>query len=200
MNKMLKYSILITLCFWIVAAPTCEDAISPVDARMDHLVRLETVSEVFASESLSDDNLEAFEFKAVEKLMDYSDYLGIIYSKEFPASFREQARQNIAGFFNSNQNAEAALSFKCISGPYNSFQILVDSVEIIEPLSREADTRYMGSMRYAEKILGINTSDTIIVSHSHKTIGIILQMDYKDFGENSLLVWEILLGEITSGD
>ena len=167
---------------------------------MDHLVMLETVSEVFASESLSDDNLEAFEFKAVEKLMDYSDYLGIIYSKEFPASFREQARQNIAGFFNSNQNAEAALSFKSITGPYNSFQILVDSVEIIEPLSREADTKYTGNIGYAEMILGINATDTTIVNHYHRTIGIILQMDYKDFGENSLLVWEVLLGEITPGD
>ena len=49
-------------------------------------------------------------------------------------------------------------------------------------------------------ILGINTADTILISHSQKTIGIILQMDYKDFGENSLLVWEVLLAEITPGD
>ena len=184
----------------VMAAPTCEDELYPVDPRRDHIYRLEAVSDVFTSESLSDDNLEAFEFKAVEKLMDYADYLEIYYSNGYPASFREQARQNIAGFFNSDQNAEAALSHKSISGQYNSIQIMVDSVEIIEPLSREADTRYTGSMRYAEKILGPGPVDTTLISHSHKSIEIILQMDYKDFGEQSLLVWEVLLGEINTTD
>jgi hypothetical protein len=45
--------------------------------------------------------------------------------------------------------------------------------------------------------LASNQTDTSLISHSHKTIEIILQMDYNDFGENSLLVWEILLGKIT---
>ena len=184
----------------LMAAPTCEDEPYPVDPERDHIFRLKTVSDDFTSESLSNLNLDAFEFKAVEKLMDYADYLGIIYSEGFAASFREQARQNIAGFFNSDQNAEAALSNNRISGPYSSFQILVDSVEIINPFSREANTRYSGSMKYAEMILGINPNDTILINHSQKTIGIILQMDYKDFGENSLLVWEVLLGKITPVD
>jgi hypothetical protein len=53
------------------------------------------------------------------------------------------------------------------------------------------------TIRYAERILGSNQIDTSLISHSHKTIEIILQMDYNDFGEYSLLVWEILLGKIT---
>ncbi len=39
-----------------------------------------------------------------------------------------------------------------------------------------------------EIIHGMNTSDTTILSHSHRTIVIILQMDYKDFSDNSLWV------------
>jgi hypothetical protein len=197
MNKMLKYSILITLCFWVVAAPTCEDEISPVDARMDHLERLETVSEVFASESLSDDNLEAFEFKAVEKLMDFTDYMGIIYGDRYAESFRQQARRNIAAYFSTGEYAEMALNPTGVSAAYDSHHFYIDSVDIINPLSQEANTRYSGSMRYAEMILGINPNDTILLSHSQMTIEIILEMDYKDFGENSLLVWEVLLGKIT---
>ena len=197
---MLKYSILLTVCFWVVAAPTCEDEISQVDARMDHLVRLETVSEVFASESLSDDNLEAFEFKAVEKLMDYTDYMGIIYGNGYAASFRQQARRNIAAYFSTGEYAEMALNPTGVSTAHDSHHFYIDSVNIIDPLQRETDTRYTGSMGYVERILASNQTDTTLISHSRKTIGIILQMDYKDFGENSLLVWEVLLGEITTGD
>ena len=197
MNRLLKYSVLLAVCFMLMAAPTCEDEPYPVDPRRDHIYRLEAVSDVFTSESLSDDNLEAFEFKAVEKLIDYAEYLGIIYSKDFPASFREQARQNINGLFTSHENAATALIPKILSGYSNSYLMLIDSVDIINPLSQEANTRYSGSMRYAEMILGINHTDTILLSHSQKTIKIILQMDYKDFGENSLLVWEVLLGKIT---
>jgi hypothetical protein len=200
MNKKLKYCILITLCFWVVAAPTCEDEISPADTRMDHLVRLETVSEVFTSESLSDDNIEAFEFKAVEKLMDYADYMGIIYGVGYAASFRQQARRNIAEYFSTSENAKKALNPKGVYAAYDSHHFYIDSVEIIDPLQRETDTRYSGSMRYVERILGINHTDTSLINHSRKTIRIILQMDYKDFGENSLLVWEVLLGEITTGE
>jgi hypothetical protein len=198
MNRLIKYIILLTSCFWIVAAPTCENETSQVDARRDHLVRLEAVSEVFASESLSDDNLEAFEFRAVEKLMDYADYLGIIYSEGYAVSFRQQARQNIVGLFDNKENAEAALIPESFTGPFSSYQIMIDSVDINDPLKRETDTRYTGSMRYVEKILGTGQNDTSLISHSLKSIGITLQMGYKDFGENSLLVWEVHLGKITT--
>ena len=200
MNKKFKYNILITLCFWVVAAPTCEDDTSQVDARMDHLVRLETVSEVFTSESLSDDNLEAFEFKAVEKLLDYADYMGIIYGDGYAESFRQQARRNIAAYFSTSEYAEMALNPTGVSDVYDSHHFFIDSVDIIDALQRETDTRYTGRMGYVERILASNLTDTTLIGRSHKTIGIILQMGYKDFGENSLLVWEVLLGRITTGD
>ena len=199
MNSLLKYSILLTVCFLVMAAPTCEDEIYQADTRNNQLERLEMVSDDFTSEAMSDTHLEAFEFKAIEKLMDYADYLGIIYSEGFAASFREQARQNITVFFNTSENAAAALSLENTAEGYNTYQVLIDSVEIINPLNRESDTRYTGSLRYNEQILWIGPADTNILNQ-HKTIGIILQMDYKDFGENSLLVWEVLLAEITPGD
>ena len=44
MNRLLKYSILLTVCFLVMAAPTCEDEISQADTRSNHLERLEMVS------------------------------------------------------------------------------------------------------------------------------------------------------------
>ena len=169
----------------VMAAPTCEDEISPVDTRRNQLDRLEAVSDDFTSESLSGKNLEAFEFKAVEKLMDYADYLGIIYSEEFAESFREQARHMMTGLFTTSENADRALFPENISGSYNSYQILIDSVEIKNPLHRESDATYTGIMRYNELILGISPADTAVLNRSQKMIDIILQMAYKDFGEKS---------------
>jgi hypothetical protein len=183
-----------------MAAPTCESETSQVDYRQSKIYRLEAVSEEFTAGSLSDRNLEAFEFKAVEKLMDYADYMGIIYSERYEASFRQQARQNISTCFNSAENAEIALHPDGLSGSYKSFIFRVDSVEIIDPLQRETNTRYSGNMWYVEDIFGSEPAETTLIGHSRKTIEIILQMDYKDFGENSLLVWEILLGKITALD
>ena len=200
MSRVLNYIFLLASCFIILAAPTCEGEMDPVDARRDHIYRLEAVSDVFTSESLSEDNLEAFEFKAAEKLMDYADYLGIIYSKGYDESFRQQARQIILGFFDNQENAEASFIPESLGSSFEACQVFIDSVTVFEPLRRETDTYYRGSMRYAEKIIVSGPSDTSLISQSWKTIGISLQMDYKDFGEKSMLVWEVLLGRISAAD
>jgi hypothetical protein len=200
MNRLLKHIILIAVCFTVMAAPTCESESSHADNRQSRIYRLEAVSEEFIAESLSDRNLEAFEFKAVEKLMDYADYLGIIYSERYAASFQRQARQNIISYFDTRENAETALHPGVISGSHDSYVFRVDSVEIINPLQRETDTRYTGRMEYVETIQGSDPADTSLISHSRKTIEIILQMDYKNFGEQSLLVWNVLLGRISPAD
>ena len=197
MNSMLKYGSLLAAVFLILGAPTCESEVEPVDARRDHIYRLEAVSEVFASESLSEDNLEAFEFRAVEKLMDYADYLGILCSDGYEPSFRKQAGQNIDAMFDRGETPDAALIPESFDGSHRSYLILIDSVDVIRPLQRETHTRYTGNMGYVERIFVTGPGDTTLISLSRKTIGIILQMDYKDFGENTLLVWEILLGEIS---
>jgi hypothetical protein len=188
------------ICSLVMAAPTCESEPSPSDYRQSRIYRLEAASDELMAESLSERNLEAFEFRAVQKLMDYSDHLGIIYSEGYVESFRQQARQNISSYFNNSENAEIALNPDIISGSYNSFIFEIDSIDIIEPLQRETGIQYKGSMKYVEKILGVGLADTTTISRSSKTIEIVLQMDYKDFGEQSLLVWEILLGEITPVD
>jgi hypothetical protein len=197
MNSLFKYVILLGASFVILAAPTCEGDMDPADARRDHIYRLEAVSEVFTSESLSADNLEAFEFRAVEKLMDYADYLGILCSEGYEPSFRQQAAQNIEALFDKHENPDAAMIPDTIDGSHGTYLILIDAVDIIRPLERETDTRYSGSMRYTETILGAGLEDTTLISHSRNRIGIILQMDYKEFGEHSLLVWEVLLGGIS---
>ncbi len=200
MNRLLKHIIPMAVCFTVMAAPTCENERSKADYRQGRIYRLEEISDELTAESLSGRNLEAFEFRAVEKLMDYADYMSIIYSEYNAASFREQARQNIGSYFNTGDDAEIALNPGKIPGSYRSFIFRIDSVKISDPLQRQTDTRYVGRMEYVETILGSDPPDTSHIRRSRKTIEMVLRMDYKDFGEQSLLVWEVLLGEISAAD
>jgi hypothetical protein len=42
---------------------------------------------------------------------------------------------------------------------------------------------------------GITGTDTLMLEKISKEMPMILQMDYKNFGDKSLLVWEVFLGD-----
>ncbi len=193
MNRSLKYIILLAAGLLTLASPTCENEVSSEYRRQERFEALQSVSEDFRSESLTRKNLEAFEFKAVEKLMDYADYLGIVYNNEVDKSFRDQAQENINRLFTGRSAPEEPVPSHINPELYNSLQFLIDSIVIINPFYREVTETYRGSVQYSLQILGINSADTIILESSINKIEMILQMDYKEFGENSLLVWEVLL-------
>ena len=195
MNKILKYIILLTAGLLTLASPTCEEEVSPEQRRKKQLERLQTVAWDLRSESLTSKNLEAFEFKAVEKLMDYGDYLGIVYNNEADNSFRDQAQENINRLFTGHSAPDEPVPAHINPDLYNTLQFLIDSIEIINPLYREVTETYRGNMQYSLQILGITSADTIILESSINKIDMILQMGYKEFGENSLLIWEILLSD-----
>ena len=50
-------------------------------------------------------------------------------------------------------------------------------------------------MQYSLKILGITGSDTLTLDSSLHRMEMLPQMRLKDFGENSLVVWEVLLSD-----
>jgi hypothetical protein len=154
---------------------------------------LNAVNEHFRTEYLSRKNLSAFEIKAVEKLIDYSDYLGIEYDYNVAPSFREQAQENIRELFVNAAAPSQPLPPHVNPDPYISLQFLIGSTEVINPLKREAPGTYEGSIRYTIQILGITSTDTIILDSSVHNMGMVLNKGYKHFGKDSLLIWEVLL-------
>ena len=78
-------------------------------------------------------------------------------------------------------------------GQYRSIQFCIDSIEIINPLYRQATETYEGSLQYSLQILGIQDRDTIILESANDQMNMVLQMCYKEFGEKSLLIWEVFL-------
>ena len=68
MNRSLKYIIPLATGILTLASPTCEEEVSPGLKRQERLEELQLVAEDFRSESLTRRNLDAFEYRAVEKL------------------------------------------------------------------------------------------------------------------------------------
>ncbi len=193
MIRNLRYTIPVIWCMLTLASPTCEDDVSsgnklPVDREA-----LEIITEDLTAESLTRRNLDVFESRAVEKLWDYEDYLNIQYDRGLDKIFHDQAGESIKDLFANRSVPENPFHVKIDSGSYNSILFLVDSVDIIDPLKKEAAEIYTGSMQFNLEIYGIAGSDTFqLHTHLHQ-MGMLLQRRLKDFGEDSVLVWEVFL-------
>jgi hypothetical protein len=129
----------------------------------------------------------------MEKLVDYTDYLSIVYDKGAEQVFRELARENISQLFVGGTAPPAPVLPQIQPARYHSLKFIVDSVEIVKSLAKEPTETYRGTIRYTMQILGITASDTLQLDSSSREIEMVLQMGYKDFGDKSLLVWEVLL-------
>jgi hypothetical protein len=191
-----KYGLLLACLVPFLAAPTCQEAPTQAERRElrdRRLEELDAAGNDLRSEVLSARNLRAFESRATEKLVDYADYLSIVYDKSAEQAFRELARQNISQLFVGGIAPPAPVPPQIQPARYNSLQFMVDSVEILKPLIKEPTETYRGSIRYTLQILGVTASDTLLLESAAREMEMVLQMGYKDFGDKSLLVWEVLL-------
>ena len=179
----------------MLSSPTCVENGSPGDKLAVNRETLQVIAEDFTAESLTRRNLNAFEHKAVEKLWDYSDYLNILYNQNLDSAFRDQAGENIKDLFSGRSAPENPLPAEIDPESYSTLRFAVDSVDIIIPLQKKTKETYKGSMQYFQKISGISGSDTLILDLSLHQMGMILRMRSKNFGEDSVLVWEVLLSD-----
>ena len=196
MNRNLKYLLLITGALLTLAAPTCEDEVPSGSKYEAEREKLQAVTADFSKESLTARNLEAFEYRASEKLMDYADYMGILYNRNLDEAFRSQARENIMDLFSGRSAPLDPLPEGIDPEAYSSLQFVIDTIEILVPLEKQPTEIYEGRMQYSREILGIAGSDTLNLDSSIHQMGMILQMGLKDFGGKSLIVWEVSLAEV----
>jgi hypothetical protein len=125
MNRRIKYLILLAVCILTMAAPTCEEENPSREARQLEREKLQAVSEDFSSGSLSDRNLQAFEYRAVEKLMDYADYLSIVFNQELDVAFRSRANQNIRNLFTGRSAPDIPVPTGIDTLSYSSIDFLI---------------------------------------------------------------------------
>jgi hypothetical protein len=193
MNKMLKYHALIAACLITFTAPTCEEEDASERGRKQKQEALQAVSEDFTALSPAERNLRVFEYRAMEKLMDYGDYLCLKYDRNLDSAFRSRAGENIKDLFAGHAAPPDPLPVGMDVASYASLQYLVDSIEVLAPLRKDTTGSYKGRLKYSQKVLGIMQSDTLLLDASLRQMGMLLQMQRKGFGDDTLQVWEVHL-------
>lgn len=193
MNKKLSFILLSAAGFLTLASPTCEEAISPERRAEERLETLRLVNEDLVAPALTRRNLEAFESRAMGKLEDYADYLGMVSDSGLDNRFREQARENLYGLFLESTDQESTPPPNIIGDGFAKLAFLIDSVTILAPLEKENGNSYRGRLRYHFQTLEIHAADTILLRSSQEEMGMVLQKRAKEFGYKRLQVWEVQL-------
>jgi hypothetical protein len=170
-----------------------------------------SIKNEFESDDLSRKSLKAFEVKAKQELVDFSDYIGICSDKKVDESFKSQARRMILDMFVSDSTRINSLMFNEQDGKnflikesldmisstvYNSMAFTFDSIEVVKSLRRVDDLNYKGSLSFSRRLKVISANDTVITGSVRMEAEIFASKVFKPFGKDTLQVWSVFLGEI----
>ena len=210
MIKVIKISTIIFVLF-IIGAPSCEDEQETANRELEILSAAKNdIRREFETEYLTEASLFAYETTAKQKLSDLADYLHIMTDTTLEMSFRNKAGEMIRKSFISenvdidlfepgNGSVERLkvhqLIKKGLENKLSSWHFSYDSIRISKPLKRVDNTMYKGILRY---VLEVN--EPVEVSHIDKSISKCIDFyvtkDDKVFGNDSLKIWNVCLGEI----
>jgi len=212
MRKYLIISVSL-LAFLLFSSKKCE---SPEDENSagEEIAFNATVDSIihsFESDHLSEQTLRAFEVKAIQKLADLADYLQIYSDKSLDESFKDHTWQMILNLFISDsvrvnlkisdeqkeQNLAINELFKTVPGkgkPYIGSTF--DSIELSEPLHKINELTYTGSLNFVQNF-GLSAGTNSETAGSvQKKIEIIATKVRKQFGSDTLQIWQVYLGDI----
>jgi hypothetical protein len=165
----------------------------------------------FESEDLSRKSLRAFEAKAKQDLKDLSDYLHIYSDKQLDESFKNQVRGMIMEMFISDtirisNRLSGQTELKNISlfefltldlAPnFISMDFIFDSIRVTAPLHKTDDLKYKGCLSFSRRLKAISASDTVFTSPARMEADMFVSKVFKPFGTDTLLVWNVFLGDI----
>lgn len=212
MKKYLVISLSL-LAFLVFSAKKCESPENEYTAKNETAIStaLDSLKTSFEAGQLSTESLKAFEEKAKQKLIDLADYLHIITDKSLDQSFKDQAMHQLSDLFISDTvTIGIRLSKKADSKPmvfnaflkysystdFNSIDFLFDSISVSETLHLTHENQYSGKLNFIGHFKGYQASDTTISSLEKKTADIVAIKINKRFGNDTLQVWQVFLGNI----
>ena len=175
---------------------------------------IDSVRHTFAVDTLSQNDLNAYEMSAIQKLTDLSDYLNIVSDTTLDFRLRRQGYEMILDLFIQGKSDLRSLSSVCpdweaypdhssdstgfIKGLPCHFE--PSDIHIVDHFVRQNDTTYSGAMTFSlSGALQDNTQVEGNLSRSYM-IEIFLIRKMKSFGSQRLQVWGTYLGDIGPGN
>lgn len=214
MRKGLKITVLI-MAYFLLCARSCVDSTEDIAIREQK--RLErsrdSIRVAFSSDYLPENSLVAYEASAIQKLHDFTDYLGFITDHAQGKEFRKKSAELARQLFSSgdvtiimpvpgeNSTREMDLD-EVLRGQwaknYLSSKLYIESIQVVQPLHRTGQGDYSGELTFL-MTLKVSLEDDTVVSVPVKINQLILAIkESKVFGTDTLGVWETVLGDMRS--
>jgi len=208
----IKYIWILIVVYIVCSARTCNETEEATEKQKEEYTvnLINSVKDVFSSDSLSENLLRAFELSASEKLIDFTDYLKIASDTSLDLNFRLHAAGMIREFFIKggieikdffkNQlkpkpaTLEDLLSLS-LSGKV-AYWIKPLQININDPLTRVNDSTYIGSLSFNFKYISIKNPDAKEMISEDHFIEIFLIKNLNTFGKENLETWQTYLGEM----
>ena len=171
----------------------------------------DSIKNEFESEDLTKTALQAFERKATEKLVDFSDFLNLYSDKEIDDTLKVQVRQIISELFISeNVRMKISLSPEAnkkglklskffmteFTQDYDSIDFRIDSINALKPLRSRDDLCYSGILGFSLTINGFSSSAVNFKQTEALKIEMMVIKVEKTFGADTLNVWKVFLGNM----
>jgi hypothetical protein len=177
--------------------------------------RLDSIERGITADRLNEEAREAFEEKAMMKLMDLGDYFSIYADSELDNSFRNIGRSAVEKLFLDTvrlwniklKKFDSAKDYKlsyCLDRvkelPLTSMGLRIDSIRTVEGLHRSNDGAYKGILGFTQSIIAYSKTDSFLLERAPKLIDIfVFKVDMK-IDIDSLRPWKVLLGDIRDID
>ena len=207
------YIVALLFTFFIFSSDSCDSSIEEKQRRKKERFhqKIESIRDGFESDYLTEIARIAFEKKAKQKLVDFSDYFTIYSDKSMDTLFREKTGEMMLGLF---YHSETKLEFKLDDSEksirmdteelmdrlqkseYDVLQMDADSIQTYSALERINESSYMGILSYVQSIQGIMDNDTILIDVTTMQSEFYVMKVMKNFGTESKRIWKVFLGNM----
>lgn len=159
---------------------------------------------------LSDNNIVAFEQRAMQKLEDFSDFLAILSDTTIDSEFKKQAALMAVEIFINTENTISfslsddlsadeqtieAFLLELQNGKLGILSIEIQNVSTSQKMKQSNNQEYKGLMKLELSIA--NKRETQIKKNTVQLeCEVMAKKVDKEFGNTSKMVWEVFLGDI----
>lgn len=189
--------LLLILLYLLFTAKSCDNEEQSDAARDEARAKAsqDSIAAVFESDTLSEEALSAFEETAGLKIYDLAEYLKILADSNTEEGFKVKVEGMIREMFlpeNGNMNYSNA-GIKKLNLQTG---VVIDSVNIQKSLQPVNDSLYSGQLQCFLRRSHPLNHDERSLKVENRVIEIFVAKREKNFGNNTLKVWTVLLGEI----
>ena len=200
--------------FFISSSESCDSTAEEEQRRKKERLhqKIEIIKDGFESDYLTETAKIAYEEKAKQKLVDFSDYFTIYSDKSMDTLFRQITGKMMLDLFDKDvtklelkldddenrcrmNNIEELLE-RLPDSEYDILQLKIDTIQTYKAIERINETTYVGILSYIQSVEGIMDNDTTLVDVITMRSDFYVRKISKNIGMESKRIWKVFLGNL----